>query len=191
MSVTEAPAGVSSRDWLRSHAVLVTAGAMIVVQLGYRAWATYGSWYHYDDFNFIARMAGAGPSPSAAIEPYIGHVMPAGMYLSWLADAVAPYDFRVTATLLLGMQAGAAGALLWMLVRMFGVRPGILPPLAFYLFCVITTPVAIWWAAGVNQLPWHIALFAGLGTHATYLRTRQLRYVLMTVGWSVFGLAFY
>jgi hypothetical protein len=191
MSVTEAPTGVSGRDWLRSHAVLVTAGAMILVQLAFRAWATYGSWYHYDDFNFMARMAGAGLSPSAAIEPYIGHVMPAGMYLSWLADAVAPYDFRVTATLLLVMQAGAAGALLWMLVQMFGVRPGILPPLAFYLFCVITTPVAIWWAAGVNQLPWHIALFAGLGTHATYLRTRQLRYVLMTVGWSVFGLAFY
>lgn len=191
MTLAEAARGVSSRARLRGHAVLVTAGAMIVVQLGYRAWATYGSWYHYDDFNFMARMAGAGPSPSAAVEPYIGHVMPGGMYLSWFADAVAPYDFRVTATLLMVMQAGAAAALLWMLVRMFGVRLGILPPLAFYLFCVITTPVGIWWAAGVNQLPWHIALFAGLGTHATYLRTHRLRYAVMTVGWSLFGLAFF
>lgn len=171
--------------------VLATAGTMIVVQLAFRAWSTYGSWYHYDDFNFMARMADAGPSPRAALTPYIGHVMPGGMYLSWLADAVAPYDFRVTATMLVLLQAGASVALLWMLVRVFGVRPGILPPLAFYLFCVITTPVAIWWAAGVNQLPWHLALFAGLGTHATYLRTRRLRYALMTVGWSAFGLLFF
>jgi hypothetical protein len=179
------------RAAVRGRGVLLAGGAMIVAQLGYRAWATYGSWYHYDDFNFMARMANAGPSPAAALDPYIGHVMPAGMYLSWLADAVAPYDFRVTATLLLLLQAGAAGALLWMLVRMFGARPAILPPLALYLFCVITTPVAIWWAAGVNQLPWHIALFAGLGCHATYLRTRELRYALMTAGWTVFGLLFY
>jgi hypothetical protein len=139
----------------------------------------------------MARMANAGPSPRAAFEPYIGHIMPGGMYLSWLADAIAPYDFRVTATMLLVLQAGASIALLWMLVRVFGVRPGILPPLALYLFAVITTPIAIWWAAGVNQLPWHIALFAGLGTHATYLRTRQLRYALMTVAWSAFGLLFF
>lgn len=176
--------------WSR-RGILVTAVAMIAAQLAFRAWATYGSWYHYDDFNFMARMAGAGPSPTAAFEPYIGHLMPGGMYLSWLADALAPYDFRVTATMLLVLQAGAAAALLWMLVRMFGWRPGILPPLAFYLFSVITTPVAIWWAAGVNQLPWHIALFAGLGTHATYLRTRRLRYALLTVAWSAFGLAFF
>jgi len=171
--------------------VLATAGAMILAQIAFRAWATYGSWYHHDDFSFMARMANAGPSPRAAFEPYLGHLMPGGMYLSWLADAVAPYDFRVTATMLLVLQAGASIALLWMLVRVFGVRPGILPPLAFYLFCVITTPVAIWWAAGVNQLPWHIALFAGLGTHATYLRTHRLRYALMTVAWSAFGLLFF
>lgn len=191
MTTTEVRQPTPVIDRLRTHRVLVTALAMIVVHLCYRVWATYGSWYHWDDFNFMSRMAAAGPSPRAAVEPYIGHVMPAGMYLSWIADAIAPYDFRVTATLLLILQAGAAGALLWMLVRMFGARPGILPPLALYLFCVITTPVAIWWAAGINQLPWHIALFAGLGTHATYLRTHRLRYALATVGWSVFGLAFY
>lgn len=176
---------------LRTHRVLMTAAALILLQLAYRAWATYGSWYHGDDFSLMSRMAAAGPSPEAAVAPFIGHVMPAGMYLSWLADAVAPHDFRVTATLLLALQAGAAGALLWMLVRMFGARPAILPPLALYLFCTITTPVAIWWAAGVNQLPWQIALFFGLGTHATYLRTRSLRYALATVAWSAFGLAFY
>jgi hypothetical protein len=171
--------------------VLTAAGAMIVAQLAFRAWATYGSWYHYDDFSFMARMADAGPTLRAAFEPYIGHLTPGGMYLSWLADAVAPYDFRVTATMLLVLQAGASVALLWMLVRVFGVRPGILPPFALYLFCVITTPAAIWWAAGVAQLPWHIALFAGLGTHATYLRTHRLRYALMTVAWSAFGLLFF
>ena len=52
-------------------------------------------------------------------------------------------------------------------------------------------PVAIWWAAGVNQLPLQIALFWGLAAHVQHLRTRGLAPLLQTVGWLLFGLAFY
>ena len=46
------------------------------------------------------------------------------MYLSWLADHVAPYDFRVNAAMLVLMQLIASVGLLVMLVRLFGARLG-------------------------------------------------------------------
>ena len=180
---------VPVRPTLRSSRVLQAAVGMVLVQLAFRAWATFSSWYTFDDFLFISRMSNDGLHRS--IEPYAGHVMPGGMLLSWLADDVAPYDFRLTAAMLLLMQLLADVGLVVLLVRLFGARAGILPPLAVYLFCVISVPVAIWWAAGVNQLPLQVALFWGLASHVQHLRTRRLGPLLQAVGWLLVGLAFY
>jgi hypothetical protein len=169
--------------------VLQVAGAMVLAQLAFRAWATYSSWYTYDDFLFISRMSNDGLQRIG--EPYAGHVMPGGFVLSWLADELAPFDFRVTGTMLLLFQLLADVGLVVMLVRLFGARAGILPPLAVYLFCVISVPVAIWWAAGVNQLPLQVALFWSTASHVQYLRTRRLRHLTTTVAWLVLGLLFY
>lgn len=171
--------------------VVQAAVLLIVVQLVYRGWATYDAWYHYDDFNFFSRMMNEGLSPVVASRQYAGHVMPGGMYLSWLSIEIAPYDFRVTATMLLLFQLLANVGLLVLLVRLFGRRAGILPPLAIYLFAVITVPVAIWWAAGVNQIPMQASLFWALACHVSYLRTRRLRHVFSTLAWLAFGFLFY
>ena len=56
---------------------------------------------------------------------------------------------------------------------------------------MISLPAFIWWAAGINQLPFQIALFFGLHSHVTYLRTKQVRYVVATLAWTLFGLLFY
>ncbi|MFC4784669.1 hypothetical protein ACT8ZV_09355 [Nocardioides sp. MAHUQ-72] len=176
---------------LEHDRVLQTALAMIVVQLAFRAWATYGSWFHYDDLNFMSRMMNEGPGLDVAARQYSGHVMPAAMYLSWLANAVAPFDFRVTATMLMAMQALADAGLLVLLVRLFGLRRGILPPLALYLFCAISVPIAVWWAAGANQLPLQVVLFWGLASHVSYLRTRRRRHLVSTAGWLLLGFCFY
>ena len=71
---------------LRHNRVAQIAVAMIVVQLGYRIWATSLSWYTFDDFAFMSRAYTDGIKPSVLIEPYAGHVMPAGMFLSWVSD---------------------------------------------------------------------------------------------------------
>jgi hypothetical protein len=177
--------------WSRERRVFYAALTLVVLQLGYRAWATYASWYHYDDFNFMSRMMNEGIDPAVAVREYSGHVMPAAMYLSWVANAIAPYDFTVIATFLLLLQALASAGALVMLHRMFGWRPGILPPLCVYLFCVISVPVGIWWAAGANQLPLQIALFWGMASHVAYLQTRRTRHLAQTVAWMIFGLLFY
>ncbi len=178
-----------ARAPLRSSRVLQAAVGLVVLQLVFRAWATFSSWYTFDDFLFISRMSNDGLHRS--VEPYAGHVMPGGMFLSWSADQLAPYDFRVTAVLLLLMQLLANVGAVVLLVRLFGVRAGILPPLALYLFCVISVPVAIWWAAGVNQLPLQCALFWALAAHVKHLRTRRWAPLLCSVAWLLGGLLFY
>jgi hypothetical protein len=165
--------------------------ALVVVHLGFRAWATFGSWFTGDDFFFVAHMTDDGTSLRSALEPHGGHLMPAGMYLSWLSDAISPYDYRFNAAVLLLLQAVADVGLLMLLVRFFGPRPGILPPLALYLFTVFSVPLAVWWAAGINQLALHAALCWGLVAVVSYLRTGS-RLALVAAGLVVVaGLAFY
>jgi len=179
------------RHLLRSSRVVQAAVGMVLAQLGFRAWMTYSSWYTLDDFTFVSRMVNDGPGVDVATRPYAGHLMPAGMYLSWLANEIAPWDYRIIATFLLLLQALASVGLVVMLVRLFGPRWGILPPLAVYLFCVISIPVALWWAAGVNQIPLQVVLFWSLASHVEYLRTRLARHLVVTVAWLAAGLLFY
>ncbi len=188
---TEIAAAASHPDRATvSRRVVLAAAGLVLAQLGFRGWMTFSSWFTVDDFTFMARLSGAGRLDEAA-EPYAGHVMPAGMYLSWLADRLAPYDFRLIAVMLLLMQLLANVGLVMLLVRLFGARPGILPPLAVYLFCSIGTPVAIWWAAGVNAIPMQVALFWGLAAHVEHLRTRSTRQLVLAVVWVLLGLLFF
>jgi len=176
---------------LRAERVLQVAVALIVVQLAFRAWALSCSWYTQDDFAFMARTLDDGIGPSALFRPYAGHVMPVPLLLSWLNATLAPFSFFPTAAVIWGMQAVADLGLLLLLVRWFGVRPGILPPLALYLFCVISVPVMVWWAAAANQVPLQIVLFFALQTHVAYLRTRRIRHAWHTAAWLLGGFLFY
>jgi len=195
---TEPSTGPSTGPWTppptaprTARRTIWVAVALIGVQLGFRAWVTWSSWFTGDDFVFIARMTNDGTSLSTALEPHGGHLMPAGLYLSWLSDALSPYDYRFNALVLLALQAAADLGLLVLLVRMFGARPGILPPLALYLFTVFTVPLAVWWAAGINQFALHAALFWGLVALVTHLRTRGWGSLLAAAAAVVVGLAFY
>ena len=89
-----------------------------------------------------------------AVEPHGGHVMPGGMYLSWLADEIAPYDFtdqRGHAAADAGCWPASGCWCCWSGCSAYA--PASCRRLALYLFCVISVPVAIWWAAGGQPDP--------------------------------------
>jgi len=174
------------QSWVVRCALLLIGGHLV-----YRAWVVYGAWFWGDDFAFISRMLNDGTSPSVAMHEYAGHIMPVPMYLTWLLNAVSPYNWLLFSTILFLMQAAAALGLLRLLVIMFGPRPGILPPLALFLFTIFSVPVSLWWAAGINQLPLQIVLFFGLAAQVTYLRTGLRRHALLATVWVAIGLLFY
>src|SRR3954454_18809067 len=117
--------------------------------------------------------------------------MPAGFLLSWVFAHTDPLNFWLPSTVLLLLQAAASIGCLRLLRTMFGDRWGILPPLAVYLFSVISLPTFMWWAAGINGLPLQVALFWGLHAHVAYLRTGRLRHAFVAMAWTCFGLAFF
>jgi hypothetical protein len=164
---------------------------MLTVHVGLRIWFTASSWFAGDDFTFMSRMWSEGPSLQTAFTPHGGHLMPAGMYLTWLTSEISPYGWAWPAAIMIGLQVLADIGMVVLLVRMFGLRPGILPPLALYCFTVFSTPMAVWWAAGINQIPFQIVLFWALASHVAYLRSRRASHLAVTIAWIVAGLAFY
>ncbi len=202
------PAGTGARVWhspdvlspslerairprTRRSPVLLAALGLVVVQLALRGWALYGSWFQFDDFAFISRMIDQPLTPGLVLDGYGGHLMPAGFALTWLFVRADPLGFTAYAITLLVLQAVASLGMVALLRSLFGSRWGILPPLALYLFSALSLPAFIWWAAGVNQLALQVALTWGLLAHLTYLRTRRLRWVLVTALVMVGCLAFY
>src|SRR3954453_3127863 len=196
VSLVESP-GVQQvrRTGLRARVsarpVLAAGIAMIAVQLVFRGWAVYGSWFEFDDFAWMSMSLNERLTPSFLFHQYAGHLMPGGFLLSWAFARTAPLSFWLPATTLLLLQAAASIGCFRLLRHMFGERMGILPPLALYLFSVISLPSFIWWAAGINALPFQIALFYGMHSHLTYLRTKRLRYALATLAWTTAGLLFF
>ncbi|MFC4784670.1 hypothetical protein ACT8ZV_09360 [Nocardioides sp. MAHUQ-72] len=165
--------------------------ALVAVQLGYRAWALAGSWFYFDDLAFMSRAMNQPFDLGYLTESYGGHLMPAGFAAAWVLTDRAVYDWWPWALTLLAMQAVAGVGMLRLLLSMFGHRRLVLVLLAGYLGYVFTLPAGLWWAAGINQLPFQIALAFGLTSHLAYLRTGRVRHLVATLAWTVAGLAFY
>ncbi|HSR26746.1 MAG TPA: hypothetical protein VLW53_24570 [Candidatus Eisenbacteria bacterium] len=176
---------------LSGRPVLLVGAGMVLIQLVVRTWALFGSWFQFDDFSFMSRVMNHRLGWDMLLEPYAGHVMPAGFLLSWANAQVDPLNFNLPAATLFTMQVLASVGCLALLIHAFGERWGILLPLGVYLFSIITLPAFIWWAAGVNQMPLQVAFFWGLYAHLSYLRTRRFRYAVITMALVLMSLAFY
>lgn len=171
--------------------VATAATVMILVQLAFRAWASYGGWFYGDDLKFLAE---ASTTPLSADYLFTRHqqqLMPGGLLISWLVGQGPAYSWPIAASTIVAMQLLASLACLFMLTRLFGWRPGILIPLGLYLFSPLTLGAFMWWAAALNQLPLQIAFFTLIATHVTYVRTRRWVWALASVAILVVALLFY
>jgi hypothetical protein len=172
------------------HLVLYGVG-LVVLQLGFRAWALAGSWFYFDDVAFMSRAMDQHLDASYLLESYGGHLMPGGFLVVYVLTQYAVYQWAPWAAVLLVLQALAGLGMLRLLVSLFGRRPLVLALLAGYLAYVFTLSAGIWFAAGINQLPMQVALVFGLHAHVEYLRHRRLRSLAVALVWTVGGLVFY
>ncbi len=175
----------------RRNGVLLAASVLIAIQLGFRAWASFRGWFYADDFEFLAEAVDRPLSPGYLLAPQDSQLMPGGVLASWLVERSGTYNWALAASILLGLQALADLACLWMLVRLFGTRWGILPLLGLYLFSTLTLTSYMWWSSALNQVPMQAAAFAAIGLHVTYLRHGRARHAWGTAGALAVGLCFY
>lgn len=164
----------------RARAVVAVGVAMIVLQLAYRAWASYGGWFLIDDFAFLARAVDQDLDADYLFTPYGDHLQPIGFLIAWVVGQSQPYDWTLASSITLAVQAVASTACFVFLLRLAGTTWRALVPLAFYLFGVTTLPGFMWWAAAVVQVPLQAAAFVALTAHLEYLRSGRRWWIALT-----------
>jgi hypothetical protein len=172
-------------------AVLAAASLLILVQAGFRAWALYPSWFFTDDFRLLYDAQHASMSIAYLVRPFDSQFMPVGRFVAWVVAESGPVNWPLAASITMGLQVLASATCLWMLVTLFGGRPGILAPLAIYLFSAVTVPAMMWWAASLNQLPLQVVMFGSCALTVKYLRSRRLSTLALTVVVLLVGLLAY
>lgn len=182
---TTAERARSTHDW-----VMPTAATMLVVQLAFRAWAAWSSWYFLDDLTFL-RLSEEAADWTYLTQPYSGHLMPGGKLIMWAIGTAGSAQWWPAALFLVVGQGLASAACLWMLVSLFGARRAILPLFALYLFLTPSMPAYMWLVAALQQLPLQVCLAMGVGAWVRYLRGRRLSWLAVTLGAFVFGLVFW
>ena len=181
----------AARDADSAHLIIGAGALMIVLQLAFRAWSLYPSWFFLDDYNLLNDADGQRLDFGYLLAPYNGHLMPGGRLLAWVVADSGPVNWGLAASFTLGLQATASAAALWMLTTLFGVRWATLAPLAVYLSSAVTVPAMIWWAAALNQVPLQTAFFLAVGAWVRYLRGRRIIWLVWTTCAVLFALLFY
>ena len=136
-------------------------------------------WFPVDDFDFISRMFNAGSPRPSRPGPYAGHVMPAGDVPVLAQPTRSRRSTSGSRPPSWSPCRPCATSGSWCCCcALFGLRPGILPPLALYLVLRDLAAGRDLVGGGVNQLPLQVALFLGLAAHVSYLRTGRLRHAV-------------
>lgn len=167
------------------------AAAMIVAHLAFRAWVIYGAFFYSDDYVLLDEARRGSPDLDYLLTPYDAQFMPVGRLLAWVGARPEAISWPLLATMSLLLAAAAALSCLWMLVSLFGWRPGVLLVLALYLSSAMTLPAFLWWAAALNQLPLQSVFFLAVGAWVRYLRGDGRRWLLLTCLVLVLGLLCY
>ncbi|QWF24239.1 hypothetical protein KM427_11415 [Nocardioides sp. LMS-CY] len=184
-------AGRAARPQRSAGRGVLLAGLLVVaVATAFRAWQLQGAWFFYDDFYFIQRALDGPLTWTYLVEPYNGHLMPAGALLTWLNAHADAMSFAYPAVQIIVGFALTGLAALRLVLRLFGVRWAALVPLVLFLFSPFLIPATIWWAAAVNQVPMLLAVIMALSSFVAYLRSPRWPALVATFAWMAVGLLF-
>lgn len=169
--------------------VVLVGLAMIVAQLGYRTWALSGGWFLIDDYGFLSDVQTQDRlTLEWLFKIHNDHLQPLGFLIAWVVGHSTAYNWALSTSITLVLQALASGSALVFLMRLGGRRWAALVPLGFYLFSVVTLPGFMWWCVAVMQVPQQFAAFTAMALHVEYVRTRRVRFVPLTALAIGFGM---
>jgi hypothetical protein len=175
----------AGRDKVLAAGLLIIAGAT-----AFRVWTASRTWFYLDDFPILGRSTVDGLDVHTLFVPYIGHLMPAGRISAWLIAQGSPYDYTWVIVQLTALFVLMAVGVLRLLRTLFGSRPAILLLLTYFVFSPWLITSTSWWAAGINHLPALAATAWSLDAVVRHLREPRRRYVVASVTWMLFGVAF-
>jgi hypothetical protein len=178
-------------NWLSRHRVSVTAAAMIVVSLIWKAGFLGQFYFRQDDIHFT-EIALRSPLDWRYLS-YVGagHLHPGVLLIVWIMARVALYNWGAASAVLLAMLAVASVAAWWLLRTLIGNRPAILIPLALYLVTPLTFANDSWWQSGIESAPLQAVIFLSLIAHIRYVRSGRARHLVAAAAALAAGLFFF
>lgn len=175
---------------MRTHAVALTGLLLVAGQLAWSSALLLHSYFRQDDFVLSDAAVRHGIGWSYLMTPYDGHLMPAGLAITWAVARISLYSWPLATAIVLVLVAVASLAMLHMLLTVFGrASAGILIPLTVYLFSPLLVGAVAWWSVALRVLPFQAAMFMAVATHVSYLRAGGNRRLAATAGWLVLGMA--
>lgn len=178
----------------RARTLLIVAGLALVTQLALRCWTLARGDFYWDDVILIAR-AGASDGVGYLLDNHDGHVMPGAFAVVGLLTALAPLSWPVAAASLVLGQAVVSLVVGRLLVLVGGLRPATVAVFVLYLVSPMTVPASVWWAAGLNSLPFLAAAAWVAGDAVLACRARppvSLRTLVVRSGIvAAVGMAFF
>ncbi|WP_449064633.1 hypothetical protein [Planomonospora algeriensis] len=181
----------ASNPSARRHAFTLAVTVLLAGGLGLTRWLLGRSYFTEDDIVFIGRAVAEPFGWDHLSRVHIGHLMPGALALVRAVTAVSAYDWALMSAVVLVLHAGAALALLRLLLLMFGRRPLILVPLAFFLFSPANFQAGTWPAATLNIVPLQIAMLMAMCSQVLLIRTGRLRHAFAGLAWTCAGLLFF
>ncbi|MFI6577153.1 hypothetical protein ACIBFB_15245 [Nocardiopsis sp. NPDC050513] len=182
---TTAAVGGLARD-----RVVLAAAAVIAVAAALRILVLDASYFVEDDYLFFAAAHTSDLTPEYLLELHKGHFMPGAMFLVYLQTSFWPFDWWVSAGVMLALQTLSLVVFLRSLWELFGRRWALLVPLTVLALAPLTVPVLGWWAAALNAVPLQLATALALVWTVRYVRTGDQRAGWFAGGSVVFGMLF-
>lgn len=177
---------------VRQEHVTRFAVTVITLHLFFRAWAVSGTWFDTELIIFMNALALGESSISWVFERYSVHFLPLNKLQALLiASTGEPLNWGFTFAYIMVLTLILALVAWWMLVVVFGNRPGILIPLGFFLFGSMSWPSTLFLVGTLNYFPALICAFAMVGLWVKYLRANKKRYLPLVAMFYAIGLMAY
>jgi hypothetical protein len=184
------PEASEAVTWVRANWMTIAAGILIVASLCLKGVVLNRAFFRADDYYLIVWSLSTHLNWHFLGTVYGGHLMPGSLALVWLLSRLSVYDWTLVSIVSMVLLTATSLALLRLLRTLFGSRPGILIPLAAYLFSPLLLPGLTFWSTSLQWLPTQLAIFMAVNAHVAYVRSRRLWHAIVAVAWMVVGLGF-
>jgi hypothetical protein len=179
------------KTWVKERQLLLAGLALIAVTLAWRVQFLSHMYFRLDDFLDLDRAIESPFTWKYVSFNGVGHLIIGLRALAWVLVRTSLYNYPLDTAIDLVLVGLAGLAALRLLRSLFGDRPGILVPLAIYMFCPLTIPALGEWSSALEALPLQIAIFMALDAHVRFLRTGLRRHFVAALFWIGFGLLFF